>query len=79
MFFNHALGSTVDVRDSTFMSTAVTSGASQLILSEQLVTYLAHTKEQFKPSLTNYWWGGGGGGGGAAADQVTSRTENSKN
>ena len=45
VFFNHALGSTVDVRDSTFMSMAITSGASQLILSEQVVTCLAHSKE----------------------------------
>ena len=58
--FNRALGSTVDVTDRTFMSAAVTSGASQLILSEQVVvTCLAHFKEQFQP-------GGGGGGGGSS-------------
>ena len=41
------------------------SGAYQKISWEQHVTCLAHSKEDFKTCLAEYWgWGGGGGGRG---------------
>ena len=50
------------------MSMPITFGASQLIISEQVITCLAHSKEYFQPNLADYWCvcvcvGGGGGGG----------------
>ena len=48
-----------------------TLGASQKFSWEQLVTYLAHSKEHCKTSLAEYW---GWGGGGCAVGQVTSWT-----
>ena len=55
MFLNHILVPTVGAKDGNLTLRAVTLGASQKILWEQVVTCSGHSKEHFKTNLAEYW------------------------